>query len=224
MLLSVMGMYEYDNTILDGITVPEGMDREALIDNILIECAELEVLYSRADTMKLAVGVWSKSNQYTWKTLYDTTVLDYNPIWNVDADITDTETITGGKTEKRTIGSTGQDKRTLNLTDTDTPNLTDTQSVKGFNSTSWAESEKKATTGSDVVKRTGTDTLDRKDNVTDDLTGTDESTREYTQKRTGNIGVTTTQQMIEQERQTAEFNLIQYITDSFKRRFCVLVY
>lgn len=208
MLLSVMGMYEYDSTILDGITVPEGMNRDALINNILIECAELEVLYPRAEIMKLAVNVWSMSNQYTWQKLYDTTVVEYNPIWNVDADITDKETINGTRAENRTIDTTGQDKRTANLTET--------QSVKGFNSNSWAESEKTATTG--------TDTYDHTSDVADNLSGSDNTEREYTQRRTGNIGVTTTQQMIEQEREVAKFNLIEYITDSFKRRFCVLVY
>lgn len=40
----------------------------------------------------------------------------------------------------------------------------------------------------------------------------------------GNIGVTTSQEMIEAERKVAEFNIIDYIVQSFKRRFCILVY
>lgn len=40
----------------------------------------------------------------------------------------------------------------------------------------------------------------------------------------GNIGVTTTQEMIERERRLVEFNLMDYIIDSFKRRFCLLIY
>lgn len=40
----------------------------------------------------------------------------------------------------------------------------------------------------------------------------------------GNIGVTTTQQMIEEERRVSEFNISDYIIDSFKRRFCLLIY
>ena len=40
----------------------------------------------------------------------------------------------------------------------------------------------------------------------------------------GNIGVTTTQAMIEEERRIAEFNLIDYIADSFCEQFCILVY
>ena len=40
----------------------------------------------------------------------------------------------------------------------------------------------------------------------------------------GNVGVTTSQQMIEEERRVSEFNITDYIIDSFKRRFCLLVY
>ena len=41
----------------------------------------------------------------------------------------------------------------------------------------------------------------------------------------GNIGVTTTQQMMEQEIQLLpKINLLKLMVDSFKNRFCVLVY
>lgn len=40
----------------------------------------------------------------------------------------------------------------------------------------------------------------------------------------GNIGVTTTQQMIEEERRVSQFNITDYIIESFKRRFCLLIY
>ena len=40
----------------------------------------------------------------------------------------------------------------------------------------------------------------------------------------GNIGVTTTQQMIEAEREVVKFNIVDYIIGSFKKRFCILIY
>jgi hypothetical protein len=116
MLLSIMGLYEYDNTLFQGLQLPEGLDREAVINEILLQCAELELLYPSVDTMKLAITTWSLANQYTWQKLYDTMVVEYNPIWNVDATVT---------TDRNTSGS---------------GNATD--AVKGFNSNTWAESDK----------------------------------------------------------------------------------
>ena len=172
MLLSIMGLYEYDNNLFEGLQLPEGLSREAVINEILLQCAELEIMYPNIDIMKLAITTWSVANQYTWQKLYDTMVVEYNPIWNVDATV---------NIDRDTSGS---------------GNATD--AVKGFNSDTWAESEKTDTNSSaeeDVIER-----------------------------RTGNIGVTTTQQMLEQERKIADFNMISYIAQSFKQRFCLMVY
>lgn len=40
----------------------------------------------------------------------------------------------------------------------------------------------------------------------------------------GNIGVTTTQQMIREQREAVRFNISDYIIESFIKRFCLLVY
>ena len=236
MLLSIMGLYEYDNNIFQGLQVPEGLNREAVINEILLQCAELEIMYPNIDIMKLAITTWSIANQYTWQKLYDTMVVEYNPIWNVDANIT--ETLAG--TENRDIerNGSGSNNRTLNLADNETVNLadnetvdmTDTRSVKGFNSNTWAESEKNEKDGTDNITHTGTDntTHTGTDNIaiTDSESVDDDLTRSETrtQRRTGNIGVTTTQQMLEQERAIAEFNMVSYIAQSFKQRFCLLIY
>ena len=172
MLLSIMGLYEYDNNLFQGLQLPEGLDRDSVINEILLQCAELEIVYPDIDIMKLAITTWSIANQYTWQKLYDTMVVEYNPIWNVDATV---------NIDRNTSGS---------------GNATD--AVKGFNSNVWAESDKTDTSSSaeeDVIER-----------------------------RTGNIGVTTTQQMLEQERKIADFNMISYIAQSFKQRFCLLIY
>ena len=270
--LSIMGMYEHDPTVMDGLRVPEGMERETVINNILLNCAELEVIYTHIESMRLAIKVWSDSNQIGWKKLYDTMIVEYNPIWNVDADITDIERISGSNTQRKTgndnrdivrnlTGSDNEtvnlndnrtintaDKRTINTADNETVNLTDTKAVQGFNSSSWANAEKVDKTGTDNIAHTGTDNVahtgtdnvahtgtdniahTQNERIDDDLTSTEELTGEndteriYTQRRTGNIGVTTTQQMLEQERSIAQFNMVEYITDSFKKRFCLMIY
>ncbi len=186
--LSIMGMYEYDNTIFDGLVVPSGINKNDVIDEILMQCAELEVLYPSWSIMKRAISIWSNSNQYKWEKLYNTLTLEYNPIWNVDANITDAEAISG------------------TASDNDTINITDTMSKKGFNDTNWADAEKNTKTG------------------TDNHAYANATERQYTQRRTGNIGVTMTQQMIEAERQVADFNFIDTVVNSFKYRFCILVY
>lgn len=222
--LSIMGMYEHDPTIFDDFNVPDGMDKETVVNNILLNCAELELIYSNFDIMKLAIKTWSDSNQIGWNKLYQTMIVEYNPIWNVDADVKDTEKITGNRDVNRGINRNGSDNETVNLTDTETLDLTDTKAVQGFNSSSWANAEKIDHTGTDTIKHTGTDNISHNENITENTTEDNDSTREYTQRRTGNIGVTTTQQMIEQEREVALFNMVEHITNSFKNKFCLMIY
>lgn len=209
MFLSIMGMYEYDNTLFDGLTVPTYTDKNnvihtvnknSLINNILLQCAELEVLYPNFDTMKLAINVWSDAEQDSWNKLYATQKAVYNPIWNVDADETDT------------FGQSITHELAHGHVDTRTPSLTNTHAVKGFNSNTWSDSDKVDESGTDTHTHSGKDTT------------TERIDNSLNKRRTGNIGVTATQDLIKKEREIAEFNIINYITLSFKQRFCLLVY
>lgn len=62
--------------------------------------------------------------------------------------------------------------------------------------------------------------------TTENESGTNK--RDLTHKRTGrthgNIGVTTSQQMIQSEREVAMFNIYDIIAESFVENFCLMVY
>lgn len=225
MWLSIQGIYEYDNTVFDGFDAPSYTDdnnvvhtlnRDDVINNILLQCAELEVVYPSVQMMKFAIGVWSASNSRTWDKLYKSMYLEYNPVWNVDA--TETETETNARDISRQ--HTGSNNETVNLSDAETVNLTDTESVQGFNSNQWSEAKKNVKTGTDTILHTGTDNT----SITNNETVNDDNERVLSKRRTGNIGVTATQDLIAKEREIADFSIIEYITQSFKERFCLMIY
>ena len=80
--------------------------------------------------------------------------------------------------------------------------------VAAFDSTGWQNASKENSNGS----------------WTED--GGDHGTHEDSEhvRRTGNIGVTMTQDMIQRERDIALFSWYDYIITDFKRQFCLLVY
>lgn len=47
---------------------------------------------------------------------------------------------------------------------------------------------------------------------------------DFTRTEQGNIGITSTQELIERERSIAAFSLYQVISESFKHEFCVCIY
>lgn len=246
--LSLPGLYIYDNTVLDNLQLPEALNRETVIDNLLLDTVELELLYPDADMMKQAVGFWSKKRLPIWQKLYDTTVLEYNPIWNVDGTTREERTIdqTRQYSENGSDTRNGSDNRTGTGTErtTGSAESESDQETAGntlnksntFNSGSMIDNEKTETDGTGRTTASGTTesntTRTDTDNATRTETGSSEKSGDETgntkeileTERHGNIGVTTTQQMIREEREVAEFDVIQYIINDFKSRFCLLVY
>lgn len=82
--------------------------------------------------------------------------------------------------------------------------IDDQGKYQGFNSATYR----------DVTQQYAKNT---EDGYTDD-TGT------LTKERHGNIGVTSTQTLIREDREISDFSLYQVIADDFKKSFCVLVY
>lgn len=246
-MLSLMGMYEYDHTILDFFHYPdkwETVDKDVFVNKLLLDTAELEILYPDADIFKTAIKYWSAAEVQNWNKLYNTTVLDYNPIWNKNGTVTEIEKhiknnnytdVTDGTIADHSVTKGNQNTETSGNEKTNTTNNTNEKDyVFGFNSEYGAQS------GQTVTDDTGSTNTDRSENSkTNNSANTDATTtnntnfkhdekenidREYTRTEQGNIGITTTQQMINEEREVDKFNLMDYIIDRFKQRFCLLVY
>ncbi len=290
--MDLLTLYQEDNTLLDLMEVPEALDNEVLKDNLLMETAELELLYPNPVFLKMAIGSWSKKQLHVWEELYDTTQYEYNPIWNKDGtiselitrnlatteDVTDDNTRTDNLTDLQTRDAT--DTRTDNLTDlqtrdatdTTTNNLTDeqtrdlagtsdsttTRNVYGFNGSTATPAEQTiqdvdtTDTGTITDEHTGTQTDAHTGTITDSHTGTqtDAHTGTITDAHTGtqtdnriidrdttdtgtintlrteqgNIGLTSTQQLIQEQREVVKLNLYDIIIRDFIDRFCLRLY
>lgn len=187
--LSILGMYNYDESVFDNLVFPEGVDKELLINNILLDNAELSLVYSDLDFMKTIIGVWSSSELDIWNKLYKTFNEEYNPLWNVDENTTETRDI----------------DRTDNVLNKDAGS--NINSVKAFNSDAWSEHDKVDTSGNSETNSDGT------------------IHEVFTRRRGGNIGVTMSQQLLEAELNVRpKLNIYKYISNSFKNRFCNMIY
>lgn len=82
MLLSVVTMLKYDPTLFDGVDFPPGIDKEAAINAILLQNAELELIYSSLEPLRVALEVWSKSRAWTWQRYAKILATDYDPVEN----------------------------------------------------------------------------------------------------------------------------------------------
>lgn len=238
--LSILGLYKYDQSLFDNLQLPTEFtadDRTTLINNLLMDCAEFECVYPNFDFCKEALGWWSKARLPVWQKLTDSLHFEYNPIWNKDGTITETRTReysdekTGSVESTKETSSSVEDgtatTRALNVLSDDT---TSTNQTAGFNSSSFVNKDKSTVdhdysdseTGS--VTRTVSDTGSEEGNTTESGTTSGEETEEYTRTEQGNIGVTSTQQLIKEEREIALFEIDDFIINDFKKQFCILVY
>lgn len=207
-LVSILTMFNNYPDIFNGMVLPDGVEKEVVINSIVSELAELDLLYSSPIVLKPLIAVWSNKELYNWKKLYATMNFEYNPIDNYDR--IETETINNERTNNAT-GS--QENTTTNNLQIASENI---HKVTGYNSASLLENE--GDTG--TVSNTGT----VGNSITSNSNSRDTGNESRTLHSKGNIGVTTTQQMIEQERNISEFNIYDYIVRSFKRRFCLMLY
>ena len=139
-------------------------------------------------------------NHTNWAKQWETMLFEYNPIENyrMIENMTDDEKVTEyGRTSTRTD----------NLTDTNTPNLTSntTNKVHGFNSSTGVPSDEVSGTATGTNTDTHTGTQGYVDG------GTDTETRNYELTRSGNIGITTSQQMIQSERNLWVWNFFENV-------------
>ena len=240
--LDLLGIYKFDNTVLDLLELPEDedgnevIDRDTLKDNLLMDTAEMEILYPDASFLKMAIGSWSKKQVPIWTELYKSTQFEYNPIWNVDGTVVEERDLAGTdyRTDDHTTERTHDDSMerthddTMERTHDDT--ITADSSTYGYNSSTAAPTDKVETghDGTITDTHTGTITDAHTGTITDTDTGTinhdTTDTGSITTTRQGNIGVTSTQSLIKEQRDVVQFNIMDYIINDFKNRFCLLVY
>lgn len=90
--LSLLGLYNWDNSILDPMRLPDDIDTNILFPDLLSECAELEILYPEPDTFKTILGAWSAHRKPIWERMLSVGELVYNPIENYDRNESWTDT------------------------------------------------------------------------------------------------------------------------------------
>ena len=211
--MSLWGLYSYNPDLFDGFTPPvydgaQVFDKQDFIDNLLLETEGLEVLYSDPAFMQMAIEVWCRKQMDVWEELAATMHYDYDPIENYYRREHWTDDFTHG--HKKDTDLTHGHKITMDVEDTTT------NSVTGYNGTAFADRDKSVFSNDDTETHSGKDTTNETNS------GTDKDVRDGYAR--GNIGVTTTQQMIEAQRDVVKFNLMDYIIDDFKTRFTLLVY
>lgn len=213
-------LYQENNQIFSAFELPSYVEEETSVDYIsaadlavimLHELGEMDTLFRTAAEWIAFVTVWSGQKVHNWQREADALMAEYEPLHNYDMTEagSDTHSVQHGKTTTRTYDTahtkSGTEEDAGSASSTPEVVQTTVTSNYGINSNNPVPAQKAVSTpeGTDSVESENTKTFDTTDadtgTVTDVESGTDKDTIAHSLTRSGNIGVTTSQQMLESE-------------------------
>ena len=239
-ILTIAGLLDYDDTLFDYMAVPEDVDKETVIAYILMATQELEILFPSAPVMKKTIHYWSIAESPIWSKMLDIQELEYNPLENYDVYDERHEAFNRGDSsnsqsqtnEQRRVDDDTISGSQKSSTDNSSGSSNSSHSVAAYNASTpqLANSDSESHTDGDIASETvnGSDNRDITESSQNNRSGSSSSTRnEYDNSNGhthGNMGSYSYQELIKSEREIRESHIYEYIAQSFKRRFCLLVY
>lgn len=200
---------------------PDDSTRARFLDYFMLEYGGFTPIYTEPEYLLAHIQAVSASLKYTIDKLYATLSLEYNPIENYDRH----ENWTDTRTPDLTTEYNGGDTLTMAGGETEAREQHSIErQVSADNTGAYFPSEKTIedpdTTTTTFNGRTDTRVYNDR---TDKQTGTDENKHEG--RVHGNIGVTTSQQMIQSERDdVAYYNFIDDVARMYGEKLCILIY
>ena len=193
--------------MLDGVTLPsDDLDVDLLKSVIVERCGLLEPLYSEPETMKQVISIWFRSHQWNIAHVIDLIKTAYKPLENYDRH----EDLERGKTDTRNRS----ENRTQEYSENGdiTTNEETERKVAAFNTSEYSPADQTVSDSRTQSETTG--------DTSGSTTGTEAgSENEHAVNYIhGNIGVTTTQAMFQEELALlGGFNAYQYIAEMFSK-------
>lgn len=209
---------------------------DSYIPRLMMHCGDFDTLFNSVEDFDLYHLEWLRLNSFNWGRYFRTVVVKYNLIHNTDK--TQEETISIIRTGEGY--STSNDTSNVGGSGTITADNTDTENVVGkgsnlhqlsaANQTDFHNKNKDVTESEEdhnsTHKRNETSTNNVSTNVEQEQSYNNESVSEVSHKTRayGNIGVTTNQQMLAEERKHLAFDMLDLIIGDFKKEFCIMIY
>ena len=215
------GLNINNDSLFTDMDMPSGIDKELLINRILMKANEFELLYSDPIYLKSMIFIWSKTWYKTFERWQQTLTEEYNPIHNYDRyeEWTDDNQRSG---KINTKGESSGDNKNKNETSVD-GDLETTTGRAAYNSSTYENQNKEVV--DDNRKTTSEGSGEYKDKNSSDTTTSDNAKNKHSGHLFGNIGVTTSAAMASEEiRLRYEHNLYNMIADVFMKEFCIMVY
>lgn len=223
--MTLYGMMQYDPSLFDNIVLPDGIDKDCLIAEIVQHSGDLYPYYQVPPFLKVNISYWFMRRRFDFEQMYKALNTDYNPLENYDRyeDLSHSVSDKTNVTDSSTMGNTTTVDYGSVITDTRSD--TATEAVSAYDASDYQNRNKRTQTGTTGSNRSGSD----QNTTSGNTSGQSDTDRKLTESNTnhihGNIGVTTASAMIkETEEMRYKYDLYRMIAEMFEREFITQIY
>lgn len=207
--MTLNGLYDYgqlrNDDLFEDMILPDHLDKEVVLNSILIECGELPVMWADYPFLKNQIRVWFKRKKPIFDKMVELLEMEFNPLYNYDRyeEYEDSETENNLATENNSATSSGSG------------GATNTNAATSYESETFKNTDKQTSESSNSATSSS------------DTTSSSDSTRDFTHSAHlfGNIGVTTSVDMLVQAAdEWYSRDIPHIIAEEFKCDFCIGLY
>ena len=215
--ITLWGFYNYtDKTLFDSAPMPEGIDKQELVDLIMVECGDLFPYYQQPNYLRMQIDNFFRRKKPNFDKMIEVLSAQYDPLENYDrkeewkdegkenGSNKHDEGVRGSANDRTYGNSVGNNVSKISAMDSDTL-VTDT----GADTSNTTSSN--ATTTNDAHR-----TIDVKDEKEHEAT--------HSGRVHGNIGVTTSMQLVKEELELRRYDIMENIVRMFEKDVIIQVY
>ena len=199
--MTLIGLNNYlqyfERDLFENLYFPEGIDRDYAIQNIMLFCGDNELLYPDAEFMVNAIKLWAVKWERTFTKWIEALSIEYAPLENYD------------RQEAWSDSTSTSESNSASASDSSTGSTSMNNDGSAFNASTLQD---------DTASLSNTAT--HASSISGATSDKDELSLHQGRVH-GNIGVTTSQQMLQAELDISRFNIYDEIAIIFCREFCL---
>lgn len=237
-------MTNSEDDLFEYLNLPDGMEKSILVSTIMSKGWEFEVLYGDPNFIKSMIGIWSDRWYATFERWIRALSIDYNPLENYDRREEWTDAGNKNRSTSGSVTSANSINNKESQTDhTSSNSMTSSDrktgdenehTVSAYDSTTYQADNKDKKTGTDHNSALNSTLDDSRRSIQGNTSAVNSSQNKNSEgentssihagRTHGNIGVTTSQQLLQAELDVSRFNLYDEAADLFLQEFCVYTY
>lgn len=227
--LTLSSFHNLENgAIWDNLVLPEGYNKDIVVNEILRQSAEFSLIYPDYDFMKYQIGIWSQKfyhNFDRWLKAYN---FDYEALYNVDVKTTTTDAAKDTDNElkkfSRNVGGNS-------VTQSQGKNATTTSSdANQFKAAYDASTLQPIGRNSDTTSDSTSTSLSTSEGHSESESSSESNSHSWEHSQTlvevkqGNYGTTMSQELLAAEYNIWRNNIYVMIAELFVSEFCICIY